>query len=276
MGDREVHVGTQLIARCLHASAISFFQKREAELERFHFAKDRAHYVCGRGMLRVLLGSYLDVPPENVPFPYGPNGKPELSPVFRHTDLHFNLSHSHGQLLVAIARHCALGVDIERIRSEMDVERIAERFFSFAETQQLDALTGIAKWDGFFNGWTRKEAYLKARGEGIGDGLDQFAVSLIPGNSARLLFDRRDPNAVSRWSIRDLATSSGFAAALVVEATDFTLRRFAWDTFSSSVECTRHCGGPLLPRACLSCSLTVDCGTIAQKFCKNRTPIRNQ
>ena len=237
LGDREVHVWNASLDRptaFTHRQYLVLSEEEKHRAERFHFAKDRAHYVCGRGILRVLLGSYLDVPPENVPFSYGPNGKPELSPVFRHTDLHFNVAHSHGQLLVAIARHCALGVDIERIRSEMDVERIAERFFSFAETQQLDALTGIAKWDGFFNGWTRKEAYLKARGEGIGDGLDQFAVSLIPGNSARLLFDRRDPNAVSRWSIRDLATSSGFAAALVVEATDFTLGRFAWDTFSSS------------------------------------------
>ena len=236
LNDREIHVWN---ANFDPSSAWPKQQTRILSADetdragRFLFTKDRAHFIYTRSVLRVLLGRYLDVPPEDVIFRYGRNGKPELSPAFHDTDLHFNLSHSHGQLLVAIAR-CAIGVDIERIRSEMDVERIAERFFSFAETQQLDALTGLAKWDGFFNGWTRKEAYLKARGEGIGDGLDQFAVSLIPGNSARLLFDRRDPNAVSRWSIRDLATSSGFAAALVVEATDFTLRRFAWDTFSSS------------------------------------------
>ncbi len=70
--------------------------------------------------------------------------------------------------------------------------------------------------------------------EGIGKGLDQFAVSLIPGKPARLLFDRRDPNAVNRWSIHDLKTSSGFSAAVVVEGTDLTLKRFAWESFSSS------------------------------------------
>ena len=80
--------------------------------------------------------------------------------------------------LSAIARHCAIGVDIEMIRPDTDIEKIAERFFSFAETEQLRAVNGLGKRTAFFNGWTRKEAYLKARGEGIGEGLDQFAVSL--------------------------------------------------------------------------------------------------
>ena len=143
--------------------------------------------------------------PANVKFRYGRTGKPELSPEFRDTGLQFNLSHSHGQLLVGIARRCAIGVDIEMIRPDTDIEKIAERFFSFAETEQLRAVNGLGKRTAFFNGWTRKEAYLKARGEGIGEGLDQFAVSLLPGMPARLLFDRRDPGAVSRWSIHDLA-----------------------------------------------------------------------
>ena len=201
---------------------------------RFHFAKDRAHFIHTRCVLRVLLGRYLNVPPADVTFLYGRTGKPELSPAFHDTNLQFNLSHSHGQLLFAIARHCAIGVDIERIRPEMDIEGIAERFFSFAETEQLRALTGLGKRAGFFNGWTRKEAYLKARGEGIGEGLDQFAVSLTPGKPARLLFDLRDAGAVSCWSIHDLNTSFGFSAALVVEGADLALRRFVWDTFTSN------------------------------------------
>ena len=147
------------------------------------------------------------------------------------TNLHFNVSHSHGHLLVAIARNCAVGIDIEMIRPEMDIEAIAERFFSSAETQQLRALTGLDKREGFFNGWTRKEAYLKARGEGIGAGLRRFAVSLIPGKPARLLFDQRDPGAVTRWSIRELPADSGFSAALAVQAADFELKRLQWNGF---------------------------------------------
>jgi 4'-phosphopantetheinyl transferase len=239
LSDRELHVWN---ARFDPASA---WPEQPARLlsddemeraERFHFDKDRAHFIHARGVMRMLLGRYLDVPPVEVTFRYASTGKPELSPAFHDTDLQFNLSHSHGRLLLAIARQRAVGVDIEKIRSETDIERIAERFFSFAETQQLHTLTGPAKHAGFFNGWTRKEAYLKARGEGIGEGLDKFAVSLIPGKPARLLFDRRDPDAVGRWSIRDLTTSSDFSAAVVIDGTDLTLRRFEWDTFASSRE----------------------------------------
>ena len=236
LSDRELHVWNARFdpANAWPEQPARLLSDDEMErAERFHFDKDRADFIHARGVMRMLLGRYLDVPPAEVTFRYGRTGKPELSPEFRDTSLQFNLSHSHGQLLFAIARHCAIGVDIEMIRPDTDIESIAERFFSFAETEQLRAVNGLGKRTAFFNGWTRKEAYLKARGEGIGEGLDQFAVSLIPGKPARLLFDRRDPDAVSRWSIHDLATSSGFAAALVVEATDLTLKRFAWDTFAS-------------------------------------------
>ena len=161
LGDREVHVwkaGLDLATAFTHQRYLVLSEAEKYRAERFRFAKDRAHYVCGRGILRVLLGSYLNAPPENVMFCHGPDGKPELSPAFRHADLHFNLSHSHGQLLVAIARRFNLGVDIERVRPEMEIEAIAERFFSSAEVQQLSSLIGLEKRDAFFNGWTRKEA----------------------------------------------------------------------------------------------------------------------
>jgi 4'-phosphopantetheinyl transferase len=236
LNDREIHVWNAHLdppnARSEQLNRVLSEDERE-RAERFHFDKDRARFVYARSVLRVLLGRYLNVPPADVTFRYGRTGKPELSPAFHETNLQFNLSHSHGQLLFAVARHCAVGVDIEMIRPETDIERIAERFFSFAETEQLRAVNGLGKRTAFFNGWTRKEAYLKARGEGIGEGLDQFAVSLIPGKPAQLLFDWRDPDAVSRWSIFDLATPSGFSAALVVEGADLTLKRFAWDTFAS-------------------------------------------
>ena len=204
-------------------------QDERLRADRFHFARDRSHFIHARAVLRALLGRYLDVPAEKVTFRYGRAGKPELSPLSHDTALHFNVSHSHGHLLVAIARNCAVGIDIEMIRPEMDIEAIAERFFSSAETQQLRALTGLDKREGFFNGWTRKEAYLKARGEGIGAGLRRFAVSLIPGKPARLLFDQRDPGAVTRWSIRELPADSGFSAALAVQAADFELKRLQWN-----------------------------------------------
>ena len=235
--DQEIHVWhahLDLLAERTEQLASGLSEDEKTRAGRFHFAKDRAHFVHTRGVLRALLGHYLNVSPANVKFRYGHTGKPGLSPEFRNPGLQFNLSHSHGQLLVGIARRCAIGVDIEKIRPDTDIEKIAERFFSFAETEQLRAVDGLGKRTAFFNGWTRKEAYLKARGEGIGEGLDQFAVSLLPGMPARLLFDRRDPGAVSRWSVHDLETTAGFSAALVVEGLDLSLRRFEWASFSPS------------------------------------------
>jgi 4'-phosphopantetheinyl transferase len=234
LSDREVHVWNAHFdpsKTSANQKTQLLSQDERDRAARFHFAKDREHFVYARGVLRILLGRYLDVPPQSVTFRYGRTGKPELSPTSHDTNLHFNVSHSHGYLLVAIARNCAVGIDIETIRSEMDIEAIAERFFSSAETEQLRFLTGPEKREGFFNGWTRKEAYLKARGEGIGEGLGRFAVSLIPGKPARLLFDRRDPDAVTRWSIRELSVESGLSAALAVEAADFRLKRLQWDAF---------------------------------------------
>jgi 4'-phosphopantetheinyl transferase len=232
LSDREVHVWNAPFdpSKALANQQAQLLSQDERERAgRFHFAKDRAHFIHARAVLRLLLGRYLDVPPESVTFRYGRAGKPELSPAFRETNLQFNVSHSHGHLLVAIARNYAVGVDIEKVRSEMNIEEISERFFCSAETQQLRTLSGFTKSEGFFNGWTRKEAYLKARGEGIGEGLCRFAVSLIPGIPARLLFDERDPDAVARWSIRELPADAGLAAALVVEAIDFQLKRLEWN-----------------------------------------------
>jgi 4'-phosphopantetheinyl transferase len=234
--DGEVHVWSASLDvpiaftqwQCLMLS-----EEERCRAERFLFARGRTHYVCGRSVLRVLLGRYLDVAPEEVVFRYGPNSKPELAPPFHHGKLHFNLSHSDGQLLVAIAKGFAVGVDLEMIWPEMDIDKIAKRFFSLEETEQLVALNGSAKRDAFFNGWTRKEAYLKARGEGIGYGLDQFAVSLVPEEPARLLNDHRDPEAVRHWSIRELAAAPGYVAAVSAEATDFRARQFAWDASSA-------------------------------------------
>ena len=162
-------------------------------------------------------------------FRYGLTGKPELSPIFMIQTCASMCRILTATYLSAIARNFPVGIDIEMIRSEMDIQAIAERFFSSAETEQLRTVTGLRKREGFFNGWTRKEAYLKARGEGIGDGLGQFAVSLIPGKPARLLFDQRDPAAVGRWSVRELAAEAGLSAALVVEAVDFEIRRLQWE-----------------------------------------------
>jgi 4'-phosphopantetheinyl transferase len=230
--DGEVHVWSASLDVPIAFTQRQWLMLSEEEkhrAQRFLFAGGRTHYVCGRSILRILLGRYLNVAPKEVVFRYGPNSKPELAPPFHHGRLHFNVSHSNGQLLVAIARGLAVGVDIEMVRPEMEIDSIAKRFFSFDEIEQLGTLSGSAKCDGFFNVWTRKEAYLKARSEGIGYGLDQFAVSLDPDEPARLLSDRRDPGAVRHWGIHALAASSGYAAALSAEALDFSVEQLSLD-----------------------------------------------
>ncbi len=195
--------------------------------ERFHFERDRAHFIVARGLLRTLLGGYLGLEPEALLFGYGSYGKPHLQAGHTSKELNFNVSHSHGMALLAFAWNRQLGVDIERIRPTVAGEGIAERFFSPHDVACLNALPAGLQAEGFFNCWTRKEAYIKARGEGLSLPLDQFDVSLVPGEPAALLATRIHPREVTRWSLADLEVGAGFKAALAVEGQGWTLRRLA-------------------------------------------------
>jgi 4'-phosphopantetheinyl transferase len=179
-------------------------------------------------MLRRLLGFYLGVAPHEVRFVYGLKGKPLLNPIFESSGLNFNLSHSQGQVLIAVAHGVRVGVDIEWIRPEMEVEKIARRFFTVGEVEALRALSMPVKAKSFFNAWTRKEAYLKAQGDGICSKLGEFAVSLSPGEPARLLFDRTNPCAEDRWTLYDLDLANGYAGCLAVEGRDLQVRGWEW------------------------------------------------
>ncbi len=190
--------------------------------ERFHFEKDRRHFVAGRGLLRTILGHYLGRDPGSLQFAYNPQGKPML--VGEGGSLCFNLAHSHGLALFAVSRGRELGVDLERIRPEFAGEQVARRFFSPREVAALRSLGGERRHEAFFVCWTRKEAYLKATGKGLSLPLDCFDVSLLPGEPAALLATRHDPSEVGRWSLRALSPALGYAGALVVEGSGWRLR----------------------------------------------------
>ena len=196
-------------------------ERRRAE--RFIFQHDRAHFVVARGLLRVLLGRYLQHDPQHLRFVYGPHGKPELASDVGGTGLRFNVSHSHGLALYAITRHREIGVDVERIRPEVASETIAEHFFSPREVAVLRALPAALQATAFFACWTRKEAYIKARGDGLSLPLDQFAVSLAPGEPAALLYTAWDPQEAARWALHDLAPGPGYRAAVAVTGHDSQL-----------------------------------------------------
>lgn len=185
-----------------------------ARAERFHFERDRRHFTVTRGFLRRLLSQYLEVPASALRFGYGPRGKPFL--VSPGTCLRFNLSHSHGRALFVFALDREVGIDVEAgARLGEDWPGIARRVFSAREQAELFALPEGSRREGFLNGWTRKEAYLKATGLGIVDGLQTIEVTLAPQVEPTLLAAPAGLN----WTIHDLRADAVFAAALVISGT---------------------------------------------------------
>jgi 4'-phosphopantetheinyl transferase len=193
---------------------------------RYGFARDRRRFVVARATLRILLGRYLNLEPGRVRFCYGTHGKPALDALQCEGDLRFSLAHSEDLALYAIASGREVGVDLEWVRPLADLRQIAETFFSARERAALFELEPAHRPEAFYACWTRKEAYLKARGEGLALPLDQFDVSLAPGEPARLLGVRGDPRERQRWSLHALAPAAGCVAALAVEGHRWKLGRW--------------------------------------------------
>jgi 4'-phosphopantetheinyl transferase len=142
--------------------------------------------------------------------------------------LSFNLTHSHQLALYAVTRRREIGVDLEYVRADFADEQIAERFFSPREVAALRTVPENLLKEAFFHCWTRKEAYVKAKGEGLSIPLDQFDVSLAPGEPALLLSTRDDPQEADRWSLQALFPGSGYVAALAVEGRTWRLKCWQW------------------------------------------------
>lgn len=201
-------------------------EERERAL-RFRFARDRDHYTVGRGSLRAILGRYLELAPTGLQFGYGAHGKPELTHP-EGASLQFNLSHSHRLGLLAVSAERALGVDVEAVHRDVGDEGIARRFFSAAEVERLQSLPVEERKAAFFRCWTRKEAYLKARGDGISYGLHHFAVTLAPNEDAALIANTREPAEVTRWTLAAVPVPPGYEAAVAVEGAGWELRCREW------------------------------------------------
>lgn len=196
----------------------------EKRAERFYFPRHREHFIVARGLLRTILGLYLDKEPQTLSFSYNSYGKPSLIPEQGGDNLRFNLSHSHELALYAVTRNRDIGVDIERISTERSCEEIAERFFSPLEKATLRSLPANIKHQAFFNCWTRKEAFIKATGKGLSLPLDQFDVTVAPGEPAALLSTQWEPQEASRWSLQELTVSPDYAASLAVEGHGWRLK----------------------------------------------------
>jgi 4'-phosphopantetheinyl transferase len=190
-----------------------------AELERaarFRVERDRNRFVAGRGLLRAILSRYLQTGPRQIEFAYGARGKPSLGKAFVGNGLEFNLAHSHNLALLAVTNAGQIGVDVERIGSNADTRQLVAHFFSARESAAFDSLPKDLKPVTFFNVWTRKEAWLKATGEGIGHLLNQMEVLFPPDTPARLLSLPGDARTAGKWDLYDLSPAPGFAAALAI------------------------------------------------------------
>ena len=183
---------------------------------RFVFERDRRRFIVGRARLRLCLASRLGVQPDAVEFDYGPRGKPRLSRIFADTDLRFNISHSEDVAVYAFSNGREIGVDVEAVREMRDADEIAARFFSRREYEAYLALDSRDRPLGFFNCWTRKEAFIKALGEGLHYPLDRFDVSLAPGEPARILRVEDMPGEQCGWTLHSFMPGPGLAGAVVV------------------------------------------------------------
>lgn len=196
--------------------------EEKARAAQFHFPKDRRHFIAARGTLRDILARYLHRDPARLQFCYGPEGKPALAPG-QAPDVRFNLSHSHGLALFAVTRIGEIGIDVERIDADVARERVAERFFSPQEVSALRALPAHLQPVAFFNCWTRKEAYVKARGDGLRLPLDSFDVSLVPGAPAAFL-----RGAEPQWSLQALIPAPDYVGAIAAEGHGWPVRLWQW------------------------------------------------
>ncbi len=233
LSDDDVHVwraDLNLPAWRLQKLAETLSSEEQQRAERFYFEQDKKHFTAGRGLLRTILGRYLNLDPSQLEFSYSSRGKPALVNTNTPEALCFNLSHSNGLALYAVTRSRSIGIDLEHVRSMPDAEKLAKRFFSPHEYAVISTLLPEQKQEAFFNAWTRKEAYLKATGDGLA-GLEQVEVSLIPGEPAALLSIQGDRQATSRWSLYQLTPAPGYVAALAVEGHDWNLE--CWDISES-------------------------------------------
>ncbi len=223
---REVHAwraALDLDPTDLERAQATLTSDERARAARFRFPKDQQRFVAARGTLRAILARYVDCAPVQLEFRYGPSGKPELAPGYA-DGLRFNLSHSQGLALYAITRYHEVGVDLEGVRANFAWEEVASRFFAPREVEALRLVPAPSRAEAFFNCWTRKEAFVKAQGEGLSLPLNQFEVSLAPGSPARLLGTTGDPQEASHWSIRELKPAVGYVAAIAVRAPRWELK----------------------------------------------------
>jgi 4'-phosphopantetheinyl transferase len=229
LGRDQIHVWRAKLDRSLEEarSALPCLAEDErTRAMRFHFDNHRRDFIVARTFLRSVLARYLGQNRAQIKFEYSRYGKPAIAASGRGSPFFFNLTHSHQLALLALTARAEIGIDVEFIRA-ID-EGIAERYFSRSEVAALRALPPDLQNEAFFNCWTRKEAYIKARGEGLSLALDEFDVSLAPGAPAAILAVRKGEEA-SRWRLAHLQPAPGYVGALAIRAPKTELKFWDWE-----------------------------------------------
>jgi 4'-phosphopantetheinyl transferase len=211
---------------CFQTSFLELLSPDEKiRAHKFRFAKDRRNFIIARGILRSLIGKYLEINPAEISFQYSEFGKPGIAD---NHSMQFNISHSQDIALFAFVKKINVGVDVEFVNPDIEVKDIAKKYFSPNEVLNLFALPEKQHTLGFFNCWTRKEAFIKAVGEGLSFPLDQFEVSLEPDKPAKLLATDWEPNAVSEWSIYSMSPGANFVGCVAIEGLIKEIKFWNW------------------------------------------------
>lgn len=201
-----------------------------AEVERanrFRVKRKYREYIISRGLLRTVLGLTLDLDPAVFKFEYSEHDKPFLDMASQGLPVCFNVSHSHKQTVIALSLGRAIGIDIEHVRRDVEFKKLATRFFSSQEAEDLNTYTESGLPRAFFACWTRKEAFVKALGDGIAFGLDEFSVSVDPDEDIVSLTTHWDRDEAVNWSLLNINTGEDYLSALAVEGSGFSVRYWA-------------------------------------------------
>jgi 4'-phosphopantetheinyl transferase len=206
--------------------SLSIYERMKAE--HFRFERDRSRFIAARGILRLILASYLSVEPGAIRFCYEKDGKPRLQNAFGKAGIQFNLSHSEGLALYVLTRGHEVGVDVEYMREISEMGQIVEQFFSVRERAFFGGLPTSEKQETFFNWWTRKEAFMKATGEGLSYPLGRFDAIMAEGKSVESLGTLGGAKEGPRWSMWDVRPAEEFAGTVVVEGGGWDVQCWQW------------------------------------------------
>ena len=231
LGNKEVHCW--YCSHDLNEDRIPVYKKLLSSNEvnkasKFKFVKDRNCYIISRGILRILLGKYLKKHPRDITFHYSKYGKPSLD---SNSMLKFNISHSGNTTVFGFINHLEIGVDVEKIKIDFDVLDLAKNFFSQGEIKSLESRPEQL-YKSFYRCWTRKEAFIKAKGSGLSFPLDSFTVSLDDDANAKLLETHWDVTEAAGWKFFSFIPLADYISAVAVESKEASILYRNWDLFS--------------------------------------------